>query len=83
MRNLLWALCVLSLPGCSVPTTPAPVQASPAYYQVYCADGQGEAMIAGEFSQFEIENGGAFSLVSSSGRRVVVRGFCIAIEMRR
>ena len=79
MRKSLFAFMLLSLVGCITPTAQSDKVAT---YNVLCATSLGHEMISGRFSQVEVLDGGALSLVSDTGRRVIVTGFCIAVEMR-
>lgn len=79
MRNWLMCFLLLCLPSCVTPTTQADLKAN---FSVLCATALGHEMISGHFSHIEILDGGAFYLVSNTGRRVVVNGYCLAVEMR-
>jgi len=70
---------LVCLSGCVTPTTSSSKVVS---YQVACATSLGTEIISGRFSQVEVLDGGALSLVSPTGRRVIVTGFCLAVEMR-
>ena len=79
MKNLLRSFLFFALVGCITPATQANKDVS---YEVACATAIGTEMIRGRFSQIEILDGGTFALVSLTGRRVFVKGFCLAVEMR-
>ena len=79
MRKWLLVSLMVCLSGCVTPATSSGQAMS---YQVACATSLGTEIISGRFSQVEVLDGGAFSLVSPTGRRVIVNGFCIAMEMR-
>jgi len=79
MRNWLLSFLLFFLPSCVTPTTQAERKVN---YSVMCATALGHEMISGHFSHVEILDGGVFYLVASSGRHVIVNGYCLAIEMR-
>jgi hypothetical protein len=76
-----WSLIflLLSLLGCVTPASQIDPKVN---YHSVCATALGKEMISGQFSQIEILDGGAFLLRSASGRRVIVNGFCLAVELR-
>ena len=78
MRKLLLVILAV-LASCTTPTAGTELKRS---YRVFCATAAGQEMISGHFSQVEILDGGALSLVAADGRRVIVTGFCLALEVR-
>ncbi len=79
MKNLLCVFLLLICYGCITPASQIEKKVS---YEVACATALGTEMIRGRFSQIEILDGGTFALVSLTGRRVFVTGFCLAVEIR-
>lgn len=79
MRNLICLFLLAIMGGCITPASQIEKQVS---YEVACATSLGSEIIRGRFSQIEILDGGTFALVSLTGRRVFVTGFCIAVEVR-
>ena len=69
----------IKLFGCVTPASQIDPKVS---YQVMCATSLGKEMFSGQFSHIEILDGGVFLLRSASGRRIIVNGFCMAIEIR-
>ena len=79
MKKLLCVFLLLINYGCITPASQIEKKVS---YEVACATSIGTEIIRGRFSQIEILDGGTFAMISLSGRRVFVTGFCLAVEIR-